>query len=143
MSRRKQRDEELLQRMRLAVHGAEDSVPKGIPDTFDALLAFERASLSDQMLSAINRRMVMNGMTRQGLARKIGVTEGRISQMLSGNQNLTLRTLATMAVGVGAHFVVDLKEIPDETGQEANEHKVEQTKWARAKNSTLQAAGRQ
>jgi transcriptional regulator with XRE-family HTH domain len=55
--------------------------------------------------------------TRADLAHRMGVSPGRISQILSGGENLTLRTLAGVAAALDAHFDIELK--PVQTASEA------------------------
>jgi hypothetical protein len=46
--------------------------------------------------------MSENKITRADLAQAMGVSPGRVSQILSGDENLTLRTLSSVLSGVGA-----------------------------------------
>ena len=46
---------------------------------------------------------------RADLAGRMGVSPGRISQILSGSENLTLRTLAALAVALDGQFELELK----------------------------------
>ncbi len=46
---------------------------------------------------------------RAELAGRLGVSPGRVSQILSGGENLTLRTLAGLAVALDAQLAVELK----------------------------------
>jgi transcriptional regulator with XRE-family HTH domain len=39
----------------------------------------------------------------------MGVSPGRVSQVLSGGENLTLRTLASLATALDARFELDLR----------------------------------
>jgi transcriptional regulator with XRE-family HTH domain len=49
-------------------------------------------------------------MSRQELARRLGKTKGYVSQLLSGERNMTLRTLADLAYATG--YRVELRTIP-------------------------------
>ena len=51
--------------------------------------------------------------SRNDLAQSMGVSPGRISQILSGDENLTLRTLYSVAVALGAEFEVSIRAIDD------------------------------
>src|SRR3954453_846838 len=97
MSRRKRREDELVLDMRAAAMSDEDTTPTHLPDTFEARRTYEQGSLSDQVLSEVTHFMDVQGITQQDLASPLGVTEGRFSQILSGNQNLTIKTLASLA----------------------------------------------
>lgn len=58
--------------------------------------------------SAITWYMTQHNISRTDLARRLGVTAGRVSQVLSGGENLTLRTIGTVAQGLGAYVNVTL-----------------------------------
>ena len=46
------------------------------------------------------------GLTRSGLAKRLGVSRPRISQILAGDENLTLRTLVGVAVALESNLQV-------------------------------------
>jgi DNA-binding Xre family transcriptional regulator len=69
---------------------------------------YEAARLPLDMTTAITWFMKENGITKSELAKRLNLTPGRVSQILSGDENLTLRTLATVCAALGAHFEVDL-----------------------------------
>jgi len=52
--------------------------------------------------------MARQGLSGRDLAHLLGVTEGRVSQMLKGDQNFTLRSLAALSAALEAQFQVDL-----------------------------------
>lgn len=54
-------------------------------------------------------RMEQLSMTRTELAGKIGVSKARISQILSGNDNLTLKSLVAVANGLESRIELRLK----------------------------------
>jgi len=56
------------------------------------------------------------GLSRAELASRMGVSPGRISQILGGGENLTLRTLAALATALDARFDFELSSLktPDE-----------------------------
>lgn len=60
----------------------------------DDLRLSEQERLLVQVAISINRLMKDVGMSRTELAKRLGLTKGRVSQILSGQRNLTLRTLA-------------------------------------------------
>jgi transcriptional regulator with XRE-family HTH domain len=62
------------------------------------------------MTTAVTWFMKERGITKRELADRLNVTPGRVSQILSGDENLTLRTLATVCAALDAHFQVDLAE---------------------------------
>jgi hypothetical protein len=52
--------------------------------------------------------------SRSDLAQSMGVSPGRVSQILSGDENLTLRTLSAVAAALGAEIGLALHAIDDE-----------------------------
>ncbi|GAB7052763.1 helix-turn-helix domain-containing protein [Catenuloplanes indicus] len=50
-----------------------------------------------------------NKVTRGELAQAMGVSPGRVSQILSGDENLTLRTLASVIEALGAQVEFTLR----------------------------------
>jgi transcriptional regulator with XRE-family HTH domain len=74
----------------------------------------ELSLLVTQLMNEINWHMRERGLTRADLASRMGVSPGRISQVLSGGENLTLRTLACLATALDARFEMDLR--PRDTG---------------------------
>lgn len=46
--------------------------------------------------ASVHHRMTELGMTGKELAERLGVTPGRVSQILKGDENLTLKTLARL-----------------------------------------------
>lgn len=57
---------------------------------------------------------------RKELAHRLGISQGRVSQMLSGERNLTLRTLGAMAWALGASIDVSLRELEDRSTSPAS-----------------------
>ena len=72
----------------------------------DALLA-----LVTQLTNEITWYMRERGLTRADLAGRMGVSPGRVSQILGGGENLTLRTLAAMSTALDARFDVELSAV--------------------------------
>lgn len=71
--------------------------------------AEELARLSQQVVSAVGWRMDQLGVTRQQLAQRLGVSPGRVSQILSEDENVTLRTLAAIVAALDGHLDVALR----------------------------------
>lgn len=67
------------------------------------------SSLITQVTNEINWYMSRRKLTRADLASRMGVSPGRVSQVLSGGENLTLRTLASLAVALDGEFELGLK----------------------------------
>lgn len=77
-------------------------------------------SLPREVTSEINWYMRQHGIRRSELAERMGITAGRVSQILSGDENLTLHTLQAVCSALGAqvHIVVS----PDDGSTQPHEH---------------------
>ena len=76
----------------------------------------ELLALVTQLTNEINWYMRERGLTRADLAARMGVSPGRVSQILSGDENLTLRTLSSVAAALGAEIELALHAIDREAG---------------------------
>jgi transcriptional regulator with XRE-family HTH domain len=85
----------------------------------------EMHGLVTQLTNEITFHMRERGITRADLAARMGVSPGRVSQILGGGENLTLRTLAALAGALDARFDFELSS-----------HKVDDTFTSRAKADT-------
>ncbi len=74
----------------------------------DAQIDGEMIALVTQLTNEVNWHMRERGLTRADLAALMGVSPGRVSQILSGGENLTLRTLAALSTALDAHFNIAL-----------------------------------
>ena len=76
----------------------------------------EMHGLVTQLTNEITFHMRECGLSRAELAARMGVSPGRISQILGGGENLTLRTLAALATALDARFDFELISLktPDE-----------------------------
>jgi transcriptional regulator with XRE-family HTH domain len=68
----------------------------------------EMLALITQLTNAINWYMRERGLSRADLAARMGVSPGRVSQILGGGENLTLRTLAALSTALDARFDIEL-----------------------------------
>lgn len=95
-------------------HGRDQQKPdhKAIEATVDE----EMHGLVTQLTNEITFHMRECGLSRAELAARMGVSPGRISQILGGGENLTLRTLAALATALDARFDFELSSLktPDE-----------------------------
>jgi transcriptional regulator with XRE-family HTH domain len=73
----------------------------------------ELSRIITQLTDEINWHMRERGITRADLADRMGVSPGRVSQVLSGGENLTLRTLVGLATALDARFEVELNSLTD------------------------------
>jgi transcriptional regulator with XRE-family HTH domain len=76
----------------------------------------EMLALVTQLTNEINWYMRERGLTRADLAARMGVSPGRVSQILSGGENLTLRTLAALSTALHARFDIELSALKDGDG---------------------------
>ena len=74
----------------------------------DAQIDEEMLALVTQLTNEINWNMRERGLTRADLAARMGVSPGRVSQVLGGGENLTLRTLAALSTALDARFDIQL-----------------------------------
>ena len=65
-------------------------------------------TLLTQLTNEINWHMRERGLSRADLAARMGVSPGRVSQILGGGENLTLRTLAALSTALDARFDIQL-----------------------------------
>jgi len=75
----------------------------------EAQVEEEQSQLITQLMNEINWYMHERKLTRADLASRMGVSPGRVSQVLSGGENLTLRTLASLATALDARFDLALR----------------------------------
>lgn len=65
--------------------------------------------LVHQIVDEVTWYMREHKVARAELAQSMGVSPGRVSQILSGDENLTLRTLASVVDALGARCEVTLR----------------------------------
>jgi transcriptional regulator with XRE-family HTH domain len=102
----------------------------------------EMLALITQLTNEITWHMRERGLTRADLAARMGVSPGRVSQILGGGENLTLRTLAALSTALDARFDVELTALksgdsytPARTGATAtgNHHAVPRARHREAR----------
>src|ERR1700728_852848 len=71
----------------------------------------EMLALVTRLTNEITWYMRERGLTRADLAARMGVSPGRVSQILSGGENLTLRTLAALSTALDARFDIELSAL--------------------------------
>ena len=86
------------------------------PQAIEAKVDEEMHGLVTQLTNEITFYMRERSLSRADLAARMGVSPGRVSQILSGGENLTLRTLAALATALDARFDFELTSLktPDE-----------------------------
>jgi transcriptional regulator with XRE-family HTH domain len=80
----------------------------------EAQIDEEMLALVTRLTNDINWYMRERGLTRADLAARMGVSPGRVSQILGGGENLTLRTLAALSTALDARFDVELTALKGE-----------------------------
>jgi transcriptional regulator with XRE-family HTH domain len=73
-----------------------------------AALKRELARLPREVTTEITWRMKQLDVNKAELARRMDVSPGRVSQILSGDENVTLRTLASVCVALDAQMEVKI-----------------------------------
>jgi transcriptional regulator with XRE-family HTH domain len=74
----------------------------------DARTEEDLSRMITQLTNEISWNLHQQHLTRADLASRMGVSPGRVSQVLSGGENLTLRTLASLATALDAQFELEL-----------------------------------
>jgi transcriptional regulator with XRE-family HTH domain len=74
----------------------------------------EMLILVTRVTNEISWYMRERGLTRADLAGRMGVSPGRVSQILGGGENLTLRTLAALSTALDARFGLELSALKAE-----------------------------
>ncbi len=74
----------------------------------EAQIDEEMLALVTQLTNEVNWHLREGGLTRADLAARMGVSPGRVSQILGGGENLTLRTLAALSTALDARFDLEL-----------------------------------
>src|SRR6267154_931959 len=87
--------------LRLGVSSGQKAIEQRIDE--------ELSRLTRQVTNETDWYMRERKLTRADLASRMGVSPGRVSQVLSGGENLTLRTLASLAAALDAQFEMDLR----------------------------------
>ena len=71
------------------------------------------AGLPQEIVDEITWYMREHKITRAELAGSLGVSPGRVSQILSGEDNLTLRTLSGVVEALGARLEVTIQPVEE------------------------------
>ena len=82
---------------------------------------FEQELLFGEARATVAGVLRSIGLRQRELARRLDVTEGRISQILSGRENLTLRTLADLGWALGLRFDLRAKALPNRSDTPAEQ----------------------
>jgi transcriptional regulator with XRE-family HTH domain len=69
--------------------------------------------LCRQIIDEVTWHMRQHKVTRADLAQSMNVSPGRVSQILSGDENVTLRTLGSVVSALGAEVEFTLRPMGD------------------------------
>ena len=81
-------------------------------DEFQGDPDYEFAKVAIDIGEQIVARMDERGMTQADLARAMGVSRARVSQILRGNDNLTLKSIVAVAIGLDCRVELRLNPAP-------------------------------
>lgn len=68
-------------------------------------------SLAAVFAAQIKQQLGTQGLSQLELAQRLGISEGRVSQLLNGRGNLTLRTMARIAQVLGLELQVVVRPL--------------------------------
>lgn len=80
---------------------------------------YERQLLYGEVIEHLRAIIGELGLTQHDIATRLGVSDARISHMMSGRENLTLRTLANLGWALGLRFEMVAVALADRTGTPA------------------------
>ncbi len=79
--------------------------------TDEGMRLFQQERLILEVTELLNQVMKEGGIKRTRLAQALGRTRGRITQILEGTENLTLRTVADVFAAMGKMLCVKARDI--------------------------------
>ena len=82
-------------------------------------LAHEEELLLGEAVETVVDLLESHGITQRQLAERLGVGEARVSRILSGRENATLKTLAALGDALGVRFAVVAIPYADRSGTPA------------------------
>ena len=72
---------------------------------------FQQERLILDITELMDKALKETGTRRAALAKALGLSRGRITQVLGGDENLTLRTIADVFTAMGKHLATSLEPI--------------------------------
>lgn len=99
--------------------GTTMSLHRGILNDPEARRAYEEELLYGEATDTVLGLLESLQIPKQELARRLQVSPGRVSQILSGRENLTLRTLASLAWALGMHVSLSVEPMTSRAGTPA------------------------
>lgn len=91
------------------------ALKKWINETPERRRAYEQECLIVETSEAIWKAMEESGVSKVALAERLGTSKGNVTQLLSGSRNMTVRTLADIAMALGYKVSVRLERPTLET----------------------------
>lgn len=85
-------------------------------DEFQGDPEYEFTKVAIDIGEQIVARMEEHGMTQADLARAMGVSRARVSQILRGNDNLTLKSIVAVAIGLDCRVELQLRPVQSSSG---------------------------
>jgi len=70
---------------------------------------YHREVIMSEITTVIYESMKKQGLTQKSLAKIAGVSKGRISQILSGNYNITVKTISDLLFALKADLNISIK----------------------------------
>jgi len=86
-----------------------------------ARLVYERELLFGEAIEAVASLIADQGITQRQLAERIGRSEARVSRILKGGENLTLKTIADLGYALGIRFTLTPVPFANRTGTPAED----------------------
>ncbi len=80
---------------------------------YEADADFVAEALAIGVIEQATRIMELRSITRSELADKMGVSRARVAQIFNAPPNLTLRSIASMAIALGTKPYVSLSSVPN------------------------------
>jgi len=90
------------------------TTPRAIQVISEAFIYFSHTRLKEEVSQGIYDLMLRQDITRTRLAEMLDVDKSRITQILSGEQNLQLETMADIFLVLGRTVHITLGDNPDE-----------------------------
>lgn len=81
--------------------------------------AWYTTGIQNDLFRAVNGYLEREGMSRQDFAEKLGVSKGRMSQILNGNFNGRLDRLVELALAAGKAPVLEFRDLEEHVAEDA------------------------
>jgi transcriptional regulator with XRE-family HTH domain len=78
----------------------------------DGRREFERELLYGEVAETLGALIAEFGISQRALAERLGLSESRVSRILGGTENMTLKTLADVGSALGLRFHLGAEELP-------------------------------